>query len=214
MGPATPKSDIWWYLVTVWGFRKINKISFSGKYNNLGGIPRTLRNCSFAIRFDNGGHGCVSLGESLCQQVPEKNVIVTQIQILLPKWTSYRFCIISIPTRLPYYIRAPPLLSADAGNMVYACLRSLAGVIRYFWDFPVYVSSLLSAYAVIYVSMHFFHGRTSCMHAMATDARILVHQRCVRLNRSWGSCTCSISLGRRIGVRGFVYSVLYLLCFA
>ena len=52
--------------VTGSGFQNLTNFSGFWKiYQPLGGIPRTLRNCTFAIHFENGGRGCVRLAEAL-----------------------------------------------------------------------------------------------------------------------------------------------------
>ena len=69
-----------------------------------GGIPRTLRNCTFNIRFENGGRGCVRLAEALLQDR-------TQNIVTSPKNHFFENSVKNL-------IIHPSLLSADAGNYI------------------------------------------------------------------------------------------------
>ena len=64
------------------GLKKNNNFPFLGKFNR---IPGTLRTCTFAIHFENGGRGCVRLAEAFCSQVPEKIVTVPKKSNFVPQ---------------------------------------------------------------------------------------------------------------------------------
>ena len=105
-----------WSRFEVFGFlENITSFWFLDRITRWGGIPRTLRNCTFNIRFENGWRGCVRLAELFWLRYSENKVIERKNQILFRKQILWRISIISIPTILPYYIGAPSLLPADAG---------------------------------------------------------------------------------------------------
>ena len=83
-----------WSRFEVFGFsEKLTTFRVFGKFNR---IPGTLCYHTFAIRFENGGRGCVRLAEAFCPQVPEKIVTVPKNQILFRKQFLCRFPIIPL----------------------------------------------------------------------------------------------------------------------
>ena len=114
------KYYIWNFRTTVWGFRFFEILTTFRAFGKFNRIPGTLRNCTFAIHFENGGRGCVRLAEAFCSQVPEKIVTVPKNQILFRKQILCRFSVISILTIITILYRGPSLLSATRGIWYYS----------------------------------------------------------------------------------------------